>query len=422
MEIIYLPIDTVIPYARNPRHNASAVDKVVASIAEFGFKQPIVVDIDCTIIVGHTRWLAAKKLDFKEVPVLVATDLTPQQIAAYRIADNRTAEYSSWDDALLGLELQALQDAEYDLDVLGFSERELHDLLLLNQAAADTDEDTCPALAETSICKPGDVWLMGEHRLMCGDSTSVTALDTLMAGSWADMVFTDPPYNVDYRPEDRPVAGVSRTQRGKQATGRPRSQHSALGGIRNDKMRPDEFLTFLRSTFAASITALKGGGAIYVCHADTAGLLFRTAFEEVFKLNSVLIWAKSHFTIGRNDYHWMHEPILYGWQKDNKHTWHGDRKQTTVWNISRDDSDQYQHPTQKPVALPERAILNPSKSDDIVLDMFGGSGSTLIACQKTKRVSYTMELDPKYCDVIIKRWQQYTGKQAVHADTGQAFG
>lgn len=400
MEITQLQIEAVKPYINNPRRNESAVDKVVASIEEFGFQQPIVVDKNYVIIVGHTRLLAAQKLQLKTVPVVIASALNDAQVKAYRIADNRSNQESSWDDELLRLELRDLQNLEYDLKRTCFNDDEIDRILTLEELpAALTDEDDCPPLPAEPTTKPGDIYILGRHRLMCGDSTNTEHLTQLMGGSLADMIFTDPPYNVDYNPDTRPIGGRARSV-------------NKLGSIKNDKMDSGAFTDFLRAVFNNAITGIKGGASVYVCHADNVGIIFRTVFEEIFKLASVLIWAKNNFAIGRADYHWMHEPILYGWQKGCTHKWHGDRSQTTIWNISRESGANYVHPTQKPVALVEKAITNSSKSGDLILDLFGGSGSTLMACEKLQRGARLMELDPKYCDVIVQRWEAFTGKKA----------
>jgi DNA modification methylase len=396
MRVELVPITRVIPYARNPRRNEAAISKVAASIREFGFRQPIVVDDGMVVVVGHTRLEAARRLGFEEVPVHVAEGLTPAQLRAYRLADNRLHEDSEWDQKLLECELLELKDLDFDLGLTGFEPDEIERLL----RDADfglrlgADEDAAPELPAVAETEPGELILLGSHRLLCGDATSADDIALLLDGGRAQMVFTDPPYNVGYEPEKRPLGRVRRT----------------LGTLLNDSMEPAAYADFLKESFACLRGALAEGGAVYVCHADQQALAVRQVFSEFFHLGSVLIWDKGHFSIGRSDYHWQHEPILYGWVTGVRHGWFGDRKQSTLWAFSRESGRDYVHPTQKPVALIERAIGNSSKVDDVVLDVFAGSGSTLIAAEKLGRHARLMELDPKYCDVIAKRWEEATGK------------
>ena len=396
MQIEEINIRDVIPYINNPRKNDAAVARVAASIKEFGFRQPIVVDETGTIIVGHTRLEAARQLGMEKVPTHTAS-LSKAQIAAYRLADNRTAEYSDWDNEKLSIELQSLIEMDYGLDHAGFTEEEIQSLLA-DKTEGLTDPDAVPDVPETPVTKLGDVWILGNHRLMCGDSTSIDAVEKLMDGQKADMVFTDPPYNVDY-------------------SGRGQND---LGTIKNDNMSDNDFTQFCRDTFACYSSVMKPLACIYVCHPDSATapkLAFETAFGEAFKKSSTIIWVKQSAGMGWQDYRSQHEPILYGWKEGSgSHFYCGDRSKTTIWNISRDAQTSYKHPTQKPVALSQEAIMNSSKGEDIVVDLFCGSGSTLIACVVAGRVGRMMELDPKYCDVIIRRWEEFTGKEAVCQD------
>jgi DNA modification methylase len=398
MRVELVPITRVIPYARNPRRNEGAVAKVAASIREFGFRQPIVVDPEMVVVVGHTRLEAARRLGMTEVPVHVAEGLTPAQLRAYRLADNRLHEEAEWDEKLLECEILELKDLDFDLSLTGFDPDEIERLLRDDEFGLrlGADEDAAPPLPVKAETAPGELILLGPHRLLCGDATSGADMTRLLDGERAGLVFTDPPYNVAYEPEKRPLGRARR----------------ALGGLLNDSMEPSEYEDFLRQSFVEIGSALADGGVVYLCHAEQFSGLVRSTFSEFFHLGSVLIWDKGHFSIGRSDYHWQHEPIAYGWKLGAKHAWHGDRKQSTVWSLARDRSSDYVHPTQKPIALVERALENSSKEGDLVVDPFGGSGSTLIAAEKLGRRAYLMELDPKYCDVIVQRWQDATGRTA----------
>ncbi len=398
LKVCWWPIVKPIPYVRNSRKiPEGAIDKVAASIQEFGWRQSIVVDKDGVIICGHTRLLAAKKLRLQEVPVHVADNLTPAQVKAYRLMDNRSHEETDWDLELLGLELEELQGLDFDLGLTGFDDDELA-AFLAEKTEGLTDEDDAPAVMDFAITEPGDLWLLGKHRLLCGDATVITDVERLMAGLKADMVFTDPPYNVDY---------VGKTK-------------DALK-IQNDKKSDVHFRQFLVDAFTAIATSTKPGAAAYICHSDSEGFNFRGAFIEAgFEMKQCLIWNKNSLVMGRQDYHWKHEPILYGWQAGAAHSWHGDRTQTTVWDINR-PSRSTEHPTMKPVELINRALSNSTKEGDLVLDTFGGSGSTLIACAKTGREARVVELDPHYCDVIVKRWQDFTGQQATLEADGRTL-
>ncbi len=397
MEIKLIQTESIIPYARNPRKNDSAVDKVVASIKEFGFRQPIVVDEEMVIIVGHTRLEAAKRLGLKKLPVHIAKGLTPEQVKAYRIADNKTNEFSQWDMELLGLELIDLEKLDYNTELTGFDVEEIASLINVEEVEGLTDDDAVPEASEDPVSAPGDIWLLGDHRIMCGDSTKEADVAKLMGNKKADMIFTDPPYNVDY-------------------TGKTKD---ALK-IKNDNFASG-FYEFLVNSFTNMRNSAKSGAAIYVCHADSAGHEFRKAMvESGWLLKQVIVWVKNTIVLGRQDYHWQHEPILYGWAEGGTHKWYGDRKQSTVWHENKPNKSEV-HPTMKPVELITRAINNSSKSDDLILDLFLGSGSTLIASEKSHRICYGMELDSRYCDVIVKRWQDFTGNDAVNLNTKEKF-
>ena len=400
MKIETVSIDKIIPYVRNPRNNEHAVAKVAGSIKEFGFQQPLVVDKDYVIVAGHTRLLAAQQLGLKEIPVKIADDLTPAQIKAYRIADNRTHEESEWIDDLLALELIEIRDMGYDLDLTGFDPDELEKLLAGEGIEGLTDEDDVPDVQENAISKPGDIWICGNHRLLCADSTNKAAIYTIMGDALADMVFTDPPYNVNYG------ASMKDNLRGNKRT------------IKNDNLGA-EFYSFLLSTCRNMLEVCKG--ATYICMSSSELHTLQKAFTEAGgHWSTFVIWAKNTFTMGRADYQRQYEPILYGWKEGDKHFWCGARDQGDVWFIDKPTANDL-HPTMKPVALVERAINNSSKSRDIILDCFGGSGTTMIACEKTSRSARLIEIEPKYCDVIIRRWQEFTGKQATLNGTKKTF-
>lgn len=393
------PIDNLIEYDRNPRKNDHAVDRMAAAIREFGFKVPIVAKSNGTVVDGHLRLKAAKKLKLENVPVLLADDLTDVQIKAFRLSVNKMAELADWDEELLTLELQELGEMDFDLDLLGFDESEL-DLLLVDDDKKEglTDEDAVPDIPVEPVTKMGDVWICGNHRVHCGDSTSIDAVEKLMDGQKADMWLTDPPYNVAYEGKTK----------------------DALT-IKNDSMANDTFRQFLRDCYVAADAVMKAGAVFYIWHADLEGYNFRGAAQDAgWKVRQCLIWKKSSLVMGRQDYHWQHEPCLYGWKEGASHLWAADRKQTTILEFNRPNRNG-EHPTMKPVELFEYQMLNNTKGSDVVLDSFGGSGTTVIACEKHGRYARIMELDGRYVDVIIKRWQDFTGQQAILESTGQTF-
>lgn len=399
MQITNRTIESLIPYCRNSRtHSDAQVAQIAASIKEFGWTNPVLVDGDNGIIAGHGRILAARKLGLIEVPCIELSHMTETQKRAYVIADNRLAENAGWDNELLALELGDLKAEGFDLDMLGFDIEELGALLEPDAKDGLTDEDSAPELGDTPISQAGDVWLCGDHRVMCGDSTSTADVERLMAGYKADLIITDPPYNVAYE------GGTE-----KKLT------------IKNDSMSAESFYQFLLAAYTAMFLVAKDGAGLYVFHADSEGMNFRKAMVEAgFKLAQCCVWVKQQFVMGRQDYHWQHEPVLYGWKATAAHRWYTDRKQSTVWNFDRPQRNDV-HPTMKPIALIEYPLLNSSRGGDVVLDLFGGSGSTLIACEKHSRSSRLMELDGKYCDVIVKRWQEFTGGDATLEGTQQTF-
>ena len=371
MKIKNLNLNSLIEYENNPRDNDVAVDAVAASISEFGFKVPIVVDSNLVIVAGHTRLKAAKKLGLTEVPCLIADDLTDEQIKAFRLADNKTAELATWDLSKLEEEL-----FDIDMDMLQFGFEELHSDIPDN--ATDDDFDPDSEIPEVPVSQKGDLYVLGNHRVLCGDSTTKEDVDVLVNEKLVDMIFTDPPYNVDYE--------------------------GTAGKIQNDKMEDSAFYTFLFSAFTNMFENTKKGGAIYVCHADTEGLNFRNAYKNAgFKLAECLIWFKNALVLGRQDYHWRHEPILYGWKEGAAHYFVDDRTQDTVWEYNKPKRNE-EHPTMKPLELVGKAIANSSRVGEVVLDLFGGSGSTLLAADQLGRSAYLMEYDEKFVDVIIKRY------------------
>ena len=389
-QIELLLVSSLIPYARNSRtHSDEQVTQIAASIREFGFTNPVLIDSNGTIIAGHGRVMAAKKVGLSEVPCIRLGHLSQSQIRAYVIADNKLALNAGWDDEMLKSELLALQEDGFNTDLTGFSDDELNALLTVETVEGETDPDEVPEPPPEPITKLGDIWILGNHRLMCGDSTSIDSVTHLMGGEQANLLLTDPPYNVAYE---------GKTEK-------------ALT-IENDSMDNDSFAQFLRDVYSTADTVMKEGAVFYIWHADSEGFNFRkAAFEVGWKIRQCLIWNKNCLVMGRQDYHWKHEPCLYGWKDGAAHYWGSDRTQTTVLDFNK-PSRNGEHPTMKPVELFEYQIKNSSKPSDVVLDLFGGSGTTAIACEKTGRKARLMELDPKYCDVIVKRWEDFTGKKA----------
>lgn len=378
MKIIYKAIEELKPYKRNPRKNESAVDAVAASIKEFGFKVPIVIDANGEIIAGHTRLKAAKKLELTEVPCIVADDLTPEQVKAFRLADNKTAELSDWDLELLDFELD---DIQLDMSVFGFE---------TNIPGEPYEDDYESSPPEEPRTKAGDMYKLGKHTLLCGDATNAASLARLTAGHVIDLLIADPPYNADYE-------------------GRTKDKLK----IENDKKDDAAFFEFLSDAFQNAAEALKSGGSWYIFHADVEGENFRRAArEKLGKVRQCLIWNKNTITFGRQDYQWKHEPCLYGWKEGAAHYFIDDRTLSTVINEDK-PARSAEHPTMKPIKLLSQLIQNSSRSGESVLDPFGGSGSTLIACEQLGRVCYTMEISPRYCDVIVDRWEKLTGQKAV---------
>jgi site-specific DNA-methyltransferase (adenine-specific) len=399
MKIEQIPTENLIPYARNSRtHSPEQVAQIAGSIREFGFTNPVLIDADNGIIAGHGRVMAAQKLGLAKVPCIRLAHLTETQRRAYVIADNKLALNAGWDEEMLGLEIGELQETDFDIDLLGFDQSEIDALFPTEVAEGLTDEDAVPEAPEQPVTVQGDVWLLGRHRLMCGDSTSIEQMERLCEGQLVDMWLTDPPYNVAYE-------------------GGTKEKLT----IKNDSMSNDAFRQFLRDGYSAADAVMKKGAVFYIWHADTEGYNFRGAAADVgWPVRQCLIWKKSSLVLGRQDYQWMHEPCLYGWKDGASHLWASDRKQTTILEFAK-PSRNGEHPTMKPVELFEYQMLNNTKASDLVLDSFAGSGTTAIACEKHGRHARLMELDPKYCDVIIKRWQDFTGQQATHEASGKTY-
>lgn len=379
--------DKLIPYVNNARtHSAEQVNKLRASLREFGFVNPVIVDRDLNVIAGHGRILAAKEEKIPEVPCVYVDYLTEAQKKAYILADNRMAMDAGWDEELLRVEIEALQAESFDVSLTGFDEKEICDLFKdENGTGAEDDEfDLSAALEKAAFVERGDVWTVGRHRLMCGDATVAEDVLKLMDGKKANLILTDPPYGVSFQSAD----GLS---------------------IQNDSIKGEEFYQFLLAAMQNMVAVLEPGGAAYVFHADTEGLNFRRAFVDAgLHLAGCCIWVKNSLVLGRSDYQWQHEPVLYGFLKNGKHSWYSDRKQTTIWNFDKPKRNK-NHPTSKPLDLLAYPIGNSTQANAIVLDTFGGSGSTLMACEQTNRICCTMELDEKYASVILRRYVEDGG-------------
>lgn len=396
MSVELRPLDAVRPYANNPRQNDDAVKAVAESIRRFGFRQPIVVDADGVIVAGHTRFRAAQQLGLATVPVHVATDLTPDEVRAYRLADNKTAELASWDDALLSIELDALRGAGIDWTLLGFDEEELAKLLAPAGTEGLTDPDAVPEKPADPITKPGDLWLLGKHRLLCGDSTSATDVARLLDGAVPALMVTDPPYGVEYDPEWRMDAGLT-------------GNTARMGKVMNDD----------RADWTEAWKLFPGDVA-YVYHAGVFASTVQQSLERAgFAIRAQIIWAKDRLALSRGDYHWQHEPCWYAVREGGKGHRTDDRTQTTLWSIPARDDAGHGHGTQKPVECMERPVRN--HLADLVYEPFAGSGTTVIACERTGRTCMAMELDPGYCDVVVRRWEEFTGRKAerVQAEGGE---
>ena len=380
-------VEKLVPYVNNARtHSPEQLAKLRSSLREFGFINPVIIDRDFSVIAGHGRIAAAKEEGITEVPCVFVDYLTEAQKKAYILADNRMALDAGWDEELLRIEIESLQGADFDVSLTGFGEDEIADLFAGDgeKDVKDDDFDLSAALEKAAFVERGDIWMVGRHRLMCGDATSAEDVAALMDGKKANLIVTDPPYNVAFKSG----SGLS---------------------IQNDSMENGEFYTFLYNSFQNMAEHLEKGGAAYVFHADTEGLNFRKAFVDAgFHLAGVCIWVKNSLVLGRSDYQWQHEPVLYGFLKNGKHPWYSDRKQTTIWNYDKPKRNK-NHPTSKPLDLLGYPISNSSQENAIVLDTFGGSGSTMMACEQTNRICFMCELDEKYASVILRRYVEDTG-------------
>lgn len=388
-EMQLVAVSKLIPYVNNARtHSAEQIMKLRSSLREFGFINPVIIDREYNVIAGHGRILAAKEEGITEVPCVFVDYLTEAQKKAYILADNRMAMDAGWDEELLRIEIEALQSEDFDIGLTGFDESEIADLFGSDDTSCvkDDDYDLSAALEKAAFVKRGDIWTVGRHRLMCGDATSSEDVAALIDGKKANLIITDPPYNVAFESSD----GLS---------------------IKNDKMANDKFYEFLLSAFKNMAAHLEKGGSAYVFHADTEGLNFRKAFMDAgFHLSGCCIWVKNSLVLGRSDYQWQHEPVLYGFLQNGKHYWSksAGRSQTTIWNFDKPKKNK-NHPTSKPLDLLAYPIGNSSQENAIVIDTFGGSGSTLMTCEQTNRVCHTMELDEKYASVILRRYVEDTG-------------
>jgi len=446
VKVVLVHPSKVVPYARNPRKNQAAVAKVAASIREFGFRQPIVVDSEMTIVVGHTRYLAAVQLGLEKIPVHVAEGLTPEQIDAYRIMDNRSHEDSEWDEELLSLELSKLKDADFDLRLTGFEDDEIAEMLAkgIMGTAGITDPDDVPEPPDEATTQPGDLWILGDHRLMCGDSGNAAHVDHLLAGAKIHLVNTDPPYNVKVEPRSNNAiaAGLSSfgggdavegsDAQGMHHQGFDLARHKSKSKATHKKLRPkdrplandfvsdEEFDKLLRAWFGNIARVLEPGRGFYIWGGYANCGNYPPVLKEMkLYFSQAVIWVKEHPVLTRKDFMGNHEWCFYGWKEGAAHQWLGPTNATDVWSIKKVNPQSMVHLTEKPVELAVRAMQYSSRPGENILDLFGGSGSTLIGAEQTRRKSFLMELDPLYCDVIVERWQNFTGKKAERVPRGE---
>ena len=416
MKIENIALDALIPYARNSRtHSDAQVAQVAASIVEFGFTNPVLIDGQGGIIAGHGRVMAARKLALDKVPCIRLGHLSEAQKRAYVIADNKLAANAGWDEQMLALEFKDLQDMGFDLDLTGFDDKDINAMIASLDATPEgaTDADATPAVQAEVISKLGDIWTLGKHRIMCGDSTDAAAVNTLFAGKKAMLMQTDPPYGIDYANDERPNPGVAKPR-----VAKPRVANDEL--IEGEKLQE-----FLEKTIRAALPHLEKHVAFYLWHPMlTQGTFFAAAAAADILIHRQIIWAKPVLLLGRGDYHWKHELCFYGWIRGNRPPFYGPRNQTTVWeiaSITQSERKEMNHATPKPVALWIAPIENHTKAGEIMYEPFSGSGSQIIAAEQTARICYAMELSPAYVDVAVRRWQQYTGNVAVNAETGEKF-
>jgi len=411
VKIEQVKLDALIPYARNSRtHSDAQVAQIAASIKEFGFTNPVLIDETGSIIAGHGRVMAARKLAITDIPSIRLTHLTEAQKKAYVIADNKLALNAGWDDEMLAVELTDLKDMDFNLDLTGFSAEEIDTLLTPTIVEGLTDEDAVPELPPEPVTKLGDVWILGKHRVMCGDSTSIDAVEKLMDGSKAEIFFSDPPYGVSYAEKNKSLNAVGKG-------------NCIQTPILNDHMAVDETGELWFQSFSNAHLVTTDKAVYYICgpqRGELMMMMMMMILKAGWQLKHTIIWVKNNHVLGRMDYHYKHEPIMYGWKDGESHNWYGDHSQMSTWEVNKPLKSAL-HPTMKPIGLMEKAIGNSTKAGNAVLDLFGGSGSTLIACEKTGRINRSMELDPKYCDVIVQRWQEFTGQTATLESNGEAF-
>ena len=405
MELIKKKVSELIPYINNSRtHSEEQITQIVSSIKEFGFTNPILIDKDNSIIAGHGRLQAVKRLGYEEVPCILISGLTKTQIKALIIADNQLALNAGWDLEKLSVEIEGLEDEKFDISLLGFDDKFLNNLMK-EEIKGLTDDDSVPEVKENPKSKLGDIFILGNHRLMCADATSKPDMEKLLNSQKADMIFTDPPYGMSY--------GGGRAE-GSTPKGALVKAH---GMIKNDNLRNEDLINLIQQSLNLALTVSKKGCSAYICFTWRTYKEFYNAINDAgFVIKNCIVWDKKSIGLGNSNYRPQHEFIFYCGEQ-----WYGDKSQSDVWYMSRGATSEYVHPTQKPVELICKALENSSKREDLIIDCFGGSGSTLIACEKLGRKSYLMELDPKYCDVIIKRWQQFTGKEAIHEQSGKTY-
>ncbi|MBZ5618475.1 MAG: site-specific DNA-methyltransferase [Acidobacteriia bacterium] len=400
LQIERWPVERLIPFATNARtHSEEQIAQIAASIVAFGFVNPVLVGPDRVIVAGHARVIASRKLGMNEVPVIVLSHLSETQRRALVIADNRLALNAGWDEEMLTLELAALRDEDFSLDVLGFDDQELTRLLAAEDATEGlTDEDSVPEVPEIPASQATDLWSLGDHKLLVGDATVAADVQRLMGPDAADCVFSDPPYNIDYQ-------GYTKERL----------------TIQNDQMSPEQFKQFLLESFRSFRSVVKPGASLYVCHSSSWQREFQNALEAAgFEVRCQIIWGKNTFAWGFGRYKFQHEPIFYCHVAGQTDSWYGNKSQSTLWEENKPTANRL-HPTMKPVELVERALVNSSKAGDLILDLFGGSGSTLIGCERRGRKARLMEIDPKYADVIVRRYQEYSGQSAVLDGDGRCF-
>lgn len=435
MKIEHRKLADIRPYDNNPRHNDDGVAALAASIQEFGFRQPVVVDEEGVIVVGHTRWKAAQKLGLEEVPVHVATGLTPEQIRAYRIADNQTASLSSWDRGLLAFELGELHQLNYDIGLTGFSNDELAKLLGGDVIAGLTDPDSVPAPPDEPVTQPGDLWVLGNHRLLCGDSSKAEDVDRLLDGARIQLINTDPPYNVKVEPRSNNAiaAGLSSFEGPKNHQSADLARHPEKSKptqpklrakdrpLANDFVTDDEFDRLLDAWFGNMSRVLEPGRGFYVW-GGYANLGNYPPFlkKHALYFSQGIVWDKQHPVLTRKDFMGAFEIAFYGWKEGAAHLYLGPNNATDLWHVKKINPNKMVHLTEKPVELAVRAMQYSSRSGENVLDLFGGSGSTLIAAEQTGRHACLMELDALYCDVIVTRWEQFTGRKAQRQPAAEA--